>query len=105
MKITKTRVVEQKVIKLFNDSMEQVNKEKRVEAQIIVERVLNVFELISVFDNYNHVEILKKLYFTKTNIFVLGTKKMANELFMDEKTLYKFRKKYCGVISKILELP
>lgn len=102
MKITDTRVVEQKVIKLFNDSREQVNKEKYIEAQNVVKNILEVFKLISVFDNFNHSEIVEKLYFTKRNIEVLGIKKMAEKLFMDEKTLYKLRKKYCAVILEIL---
>lgn len=101
MKITGTRVVELKVIKLFNDSKNQDNN-TNFEAQILVKKILKFFELISIFDSFDHLKIVKKLYFTKYNIKVTGIKKMSALLYMDEKTLYKLRNKYCAVIQKIL---
>lgn len=103
MKITETRIVERQVVKLFNDSRNQVNKEKCIEAQIIVKKILDVFELISVFAEFNHKEIVIKLYFCKNNIEVAGIRKISQQLYMDEKTLYKLRKKYCITIITILK--
>ena len=102
MKITETRVIERKLIMLFNDSKNNVNKEKNIEAQTVIKKIIEVFDLISVFNNVSHTTIVKKLYFNKNNIMVKGTRIIARELFMDEKTLYRLRLKYCMVIKEIL---
>ena len=103
MKITGTRVVERRVIKLFNDSRDQANKEEKDKAQEIIRKILDVFSIISVFENFNHKEIVKKLYFSKNNIEVVGIRKMADLLYMDEKTLYKLRNKYCITVIAIMK--
>ena len=49
---------------------------------------------ISIYDENNHKEIVRILYFSKENILIIGVRKIAARLFMDDKTLYKYRKKY-----------
>lgn len=66
--------------------------------------IMFCFEIISIFTNINHAEIVRKLYFNKDNIIVVGIKKMEKMVFIQERTLLLYRKKYCEVIDAIFVL-
>ncbi len=101
MKKTGTNAIEKKIVDLYNKSVGKVDKES-IKAQTTIDKILKVFKLISIYDENNHKEIVRILYFSKENILIIGVRKIAARLFMDDKTLYKYRKKYCAVISNIL---
>ena len=103
MKKTDTNDIEQSLINMFKESENEIEKEKVVKANYMINRLLEAFRFISIFDKINHVEIITQLYFTKCNIKELGIRKMADKLFMDEKTLYKLRRKYCEVAKIIMK--
>ena len=103
MKRTTTNDVEQHLISLFNDSKKIIDTEKAVKAQAMLKRILAAFKVISIYDNMEHSEIVKMLYFNKNNINVLGVQKMAKKLFISERALYNLRKKYCQLAKIIME--
>lgn len=104
MKVTNTRRTEKAIIDLYYCSMKKDDNEKSLVAKTIIETIKSYFEIISIFTNENHLNIITNLYFTSKNILEVGTRQMANKVFIQERSLLIYRQKYCAVIEKILEL-
>ena len=47
---------------------------------------------------------VKELYFSKDNVMDVGLKRMEKIVFVQERTLLFYRKKYCGVVNAIFVL-
>ena len=60
-------------------------------------------QAISEFTNTDHTAIFNRLYFSKYNIKVAGIKHVARNIYIEERTLFSYRKKYCKVIMWILD--
>lgn len=99
MKITNTRKTEMIMIGLYKDSKSKVQCKEVAIAKQTMKLILTCFEMISIFTNYNHVEIVKKLYFTRNNIMAIGLKRMEEVVYIQERTLLVYRKKYCEVVD------
>lgn len=104
MKITNTRRTEITIINLYKCSTKKEKDEESKYATKLIHIIIVCFELISVFTKINHTEIVKKLYFTKENISVISLKQMERKVFIQERTLLMYRKKYCEVIDLIFVL-
>lgn len=98
MRITETRIYEIALIELFYESRNNNEAKEKIEI------ILKVFKIISIFTGENHEEIICKLYFDRNNIVRVGIKLSADKVFMQEKTLYSYRKKYCKIIKEIMVL-
>lgn len=72
------------------------------QAKQIIELIVFCFRIISLFTNENHLKIVEQLYLTKNNILSMGIRHFSNKLFLDEKTLYAYRKKYGMVILFVI---
>ncbi len=102
MKITSTRKIEEAVIELYKRSVKKEDEIEAEKAAKTIQDIISSFRLISIFTKENHVEIVKKLYFSKDNILEIGIRKMSDKVFVQEKTLYTYRKKYCKIIENFL---
>lgn len=104
MKITNTRKTELLMVDLYKCSKKKEHDADYKLANNILQFIMFCFEIISIFTNINHAEIVRKLYFNKDNIIVVGIKKMEKMVFIQERTLLLYRKKYCEVIDAIFVL-
>lgn len=103
MKITNTRKMELLMVDLYKCSKKKEHDADYKLANNILQFIMFCFEIISIFTNINHAEIVRKL-FNKDNIIVVGIKKMEKMVFIQERTLLLYRKKYCEVIDAIFVL-
>ena len=92
------------MVNLYKCSHKKEHDEEYQMANNILEIVMFCFKVISVFTKTDHAKIVKQLYFDKDNIIVVGIKKMENIIFVPERTLLLYRKKYCDVIESIFVL-
>lgn len=72
-------------------------------AKKIIQLLTLSLNSISMFTNQNHYQIFKKLYFTKDNVLAMGISYIARQVFIQERTLYSYRKKYCEIIIAIIK--
>lgn len=79
------------------------NSDDSEAAKQIVELVKLCMKVVSVFTDTDHAAISDKLYFSKDNIKVAGVKYVARTSYLEERTLYSYRKKYCKVILTIMD--
>lgn len=77
------------------------NSEK---AKKIIQLLTFSLKSISTFTNNNHYQIFKKLYFTRDNVLTMGIGYISRQVFIQERTLYAYRQKYCAVVEQILDL-
>ncbi len=103
MRTSETRKTEQEIVNIYYLSQKK-DDPAASKARIIVMTILEYFRIISVFDGEDHQKIISKLYFSKDNVITAGIRKTALSLFLEEKTLYNYRKKYCEVIKRAIEL-
>lgn len=99
MKITETNEVEQSVIELFEKSNQKVENENTEVAQKQIKFILSCFDFIQAFTGVNHKDIVKVLYFSKNNIAKVGVSNMNEFVFVQERTLFNYRKKYVAVLE------
>lgn len=99
MKITQDMQTERKLINLYERSLQENNND-RVKNKI--KTILIAFSIISIFTDMDHTTVMKKMYLSKRNILVLGIRKMAEVVYIRERTLYEYRKKYCKIINFVL---
>lgn len=98
-----TKETENFIVELYYCSIDKSNTVKAESAQFTIDIILFFFTLLSIYTNENHFAIVSSLYFSNENIKEIGVRNMANKLFMEERTLYTHRKKYCKIISSIIE--
>lgn len=104
MKVTNTRKTELMMVNLYKCSKKKEHDSEYKLANNLLNFIMFCFELISKFTSTDHAQIVKKLYFSKDNIILVGTKKMEKMVFIQERTLLLYRKKYCEVIDEIFVL-
>ena len=102
MKITDTIKTEHKIVEIYKSS--KGKSAEAEQAKNVVNLIIQYFELISLFTNVRHVDIVKRIYFSADNLFVVGMRGIAQRLYLHENTLYSYRKKYCTVINTIFLL-
>lgn len=100
MKITQDMQTERKLINLYEGSLQENDNNKAKEK---IKTIVIAFSIISIFTNVDHTTVMKKMYLSKRNILVLGTRKMAEVVYIQERTLYEYRKKYCKIINFVLK--
>ncbi len=100
MKITQQMITERNLIKLYECSRK--GDAQSWQAKDKIEKILIIFNYISVFTKFDHETVVKRLYFSQRNIMVIGTRQMADEVYIQERTLYSYRKKYCDIVDCIL---
>ncbi len=98
MKITENYVFEVFLTELYIASKNDIDANERIKT------ILKVFKVISIFTEENHEEIVRRIYFENSNIVRLGVRISAEKVFVQEKTLYNYRRKYCKAIKEILSL-
>lgn len=96
-----TRNTENKIIEIYaNRKADNVEEAERAEKII---KLLNFgFICISLFNKENHASIMIKLYLTKYHIFEKGVQASAEDMFLSERTLGRYRKKYCPVLEFVM---
>lgn len=104
MKITDTRKIEQMLVNLYYCSIKKEHDDEYRRVNDILHFIMFCFRIISVFTETDHAKIVEKLYFNKDNIMVVGLKKMEKIVFVQERTLLLYRRKYCEVINAIFAL-
>ncbi len=104
MKITNTRKIEQILVNLYYCSRKKEDNEDYIIANNLLKFIMFCFEIISVFTNIDHAKIVKTLYFNKDNIFVVGIRQIQRSVYVQERTLLLYRKKYCEVVNAIFVL-
>lgn len=60
-------------------------------------------QTVSGFTNQNHLQIFKQLYFTKNNVIAMGISYICRKIFIQERTLYAYRQKYCQLILTVVD--
>lgn len=100
MKITKTMKTEKFIVELYKKS--RLKNEEGMKAQKKIKAILLFFQFISVFTDEDHLTIVQKLYFSKENIVNSGVQATATALYIPERTLLYYRRKYCIVIEMII---
>lgn len=103
MKITETRKIERKIVDLYECSKRKDGSSEAIKAKKKVEKIFLFFELLSVFMGEDHVGVVRKLYFSRDNIFTIGIRRMADKVFIQERTLFLYRQRYCKIIDAFLE--
>ncbi len=98
-----THKIEKQIIALYKKSKNKKDITGARNAKQTVEEILQTFRLLDIFINDNHAQIVKSIYFTRWNIVEIGVRAMAMKVFMPERTLYKYRQKYCAIILEILK--
>lgn len=104
MKITSTRKIEMMLVNLYKCSIKKEHDEEYKFANNIMQFIIFCFEIISIFTETDHANIIKKLYFSKDNVMDVGLKRMEKIVFVQERTLLFYRKKYCEVVNAIFVL-
>lgn len=96
-----TRNTENKIIEIYaNRKADNVEEAERAKKII---KLLNFgFICISLFNKENHASIMSKLYLTKYHIFEKGVQASAEDMFLSERTLGRYRKKYCPVLEFVM---
>ena len=87
--------IEKQVIRLYEESVRKENTISVQQARATVKEILQAFHWLDVFANSEHMEIVKRLYFTRFNIERIGIRAMTFRVFVPERTLYVYRQKYC----------
>ena len=100
MQIKKT---EKQLIRLYEESIRKENNWSVQQAREIIKEILQAFHWLDVFINSEHTQIVKRLYFNRLNIERIGIRAMTFRVFVPERTLYKYRQKYCLLIAEILK--
>lgn len=103
MKITETRKTERKIVRLYECSKKADGSASAANAARTVEAILLQFSIVSAFTEEDHLSVLQKLYFSRDNIIKIGVKRMADKVFIQERTLLLYRQKYCRIIDMLLE--
>lgn len=101
MKITNVRKKEKLLVELYNLSKGKGDKAK--EASEVITKIDYAFRLIGVFTGQDHEKIVNNLYFSKNNIISVGISKVSDKVFLQEKTLYLYRQRYCEAIEFIVD--
>lgn len=96
-----TRNTENKIIKTYA-SRNASDVEEAERAKKIIKLLNFVFICISLFNKENHASIMSKLYLTKYHIFEKGVQASAEDMFLSERTLGRYRKKYCPVLEFVM---
>ena len=104
MKVTDTRKTEKILVNLYHCSRAKEHNEDYILANNLLKFIMFCFEIISVFTSVDHAKIVKTLYFNKDNIFVMGIRNIQQVVFVQERTLLLYRKKYCEVVNAIFVL-
>jgi hypothetical protein len=102
MKVTQTRTIEKRVVDIYEKSIAKESDAEKETAQRLIDQIRYAFRLIDIFDDSNHLQIIEKLYFCKENILKLNLHRMADKVFVQERTLFFYRQKYCKVFKEIL---
>lgn len=100
MKNSKMRKREKKYIELYN--MSKGVGDNAVEAAALISHIDYCFKIIDAFTGQNHAEIVHRLYFSRDNIISDGIIRTSSKVFLQEKTLYLYRQKYCDTIDYIV---
>lgn len=101
MKITNLRKKEKILVELYNVSVGTGERAK--EASKIIMQIEYAFKLIGAFTGQDHEAIVNNLYFSKNNIITVGISKVSDKVFLQEKTLYLYRQRYCEAIEFIID--
>ncbi len=96
-----TRNTENKIIKTYA-SRNASDVEEAERAKKIIKLLNFAFICISLFNKENHASIMSKLYLTKYHIFEKGVQASAEDMFLSERTLGRYRKKYCPVLEFVM---
>lgn len=102
MKITQTRSIEKKVVDIYEKSIAKGSNAEKENAQRLIAQIRYAFRLIDIFDDSNHLQIIEKLYFCRDNILKLNIRRTADKVFVQERTLFFYRRKYCKVFKEII---
>lgn len=102
MKVTQTRTIEKRVVDIYEKSIAKESDAEKETAQRLIDQIRYAFRLIDIFDDSNHLQIVEKLYFCKENILKLNLHRMADKVFVQERTLFFYHQKYCKVFKEIL---
>ena len=103
MKITETRKTEMLIISLYQLSLQSDSSEEIKKSKKVIALVCFVLKLLSVFTDENHLRIVDRLYFSKNNILKTGIKSESEKVYISERTLYFYRRKYCEIINIVLD--
>lgn len=99
----KTKDIEKELVNLYYCSIKKKSDIDPEYAQYQIDIIKFFFKLLSIYTNENHLVILNKLYFTRWNIKEIGVKATAIKLYLEERTLFSYRKRYCGIINEIIK--
>lgn len=98
-----THDIEKQINKLYKTSKNKKNALEAKQAKEVMEEIIRTFRMLDIFMNEHHTDIVQRIYFTRWNIVQIGVRAMAFRIFMPERTLYKYRQKYCAIIAEILK--
>lgn len=95
--------VERRLIDLYNVSLCNSNPKEQCKAQKTIRLIESCFVLIGIFTGEDHCKMINCLYFSKRNILNVEKRNMAEKIFVSERTMFSYRKKYCKVFNYILK--
>ncbi len=98
-----THKIEKQIISLYQKSKSKFSTVEMEQAKQTVNAIRQAFRLLDIFTNDSHADIIERIYFTRLNIVKIGVRAAAFRVFMPERTLYKYRQKYCAIIQEILK--
>lgn len=99
----KTKDLENEIVNLYYCSIKKKSDIEPEYAEFTINLIKFFFSLLSMYTNENHLLIITKLYFSRGNIKEIGVKTIARKLYLEERTLYSYRKKYCEIIIAIIK--
>ncbi len=96
MKNTKTCQTEKLIVGIYEKRNENIEAKKQIRI------IMLCFQMLSIFTEEDHSAIVQKLYFSKNNIVKNGVRETAKAVFIPERTLQYYRRKYCEIIDIIV---
>lgn len=104
MIITKTRTYERFFIELYEKSKrEDFKVTEKITAREIVFQFKSIIKLIDMVEETCHGKNVEKLYFNFKTAYGYCLTSIADELFLCERTLQRYRKKYAKLMEIILK--
>lgn len=104
MIITKTRIYERFFIELYEKSKcEDFKITEKLTAREIVFQFKSIVKLIDIVEETCHGKNVEKLYFNFKNSCGYCITSIADELFLCERTLQRYRNKYAKLMEILLQ--
>ena len=72
-----THEIEKQIYKLYKMSRDKTNVEQAEKANNLMEEIIRFFQLLDLFMNDQHAEIVKRIYFHRQNMFRIGIRAVS----------------------------